>query len=689
MSTDMRARSTPSTRGANWRPDIQGLRALAVALVVIAHVGIPGFEGGFVGVDVFFVISGFLITQLLLREVDKTGSVSIPQFYVRRARRILPAAAIVSITVVAYALAVFPQTRLHQTTTDAAWTSIFAANWHFAASGTDYFSTADPSMFQHYWSLAVEEQFYIVWPILVMLVVPRFGKRGFAWVSGGVFALSLVYSVWSTDAFPEATYFNTGARAFELAAGSLLACLLAQPLQSWIRHAAGLGGFAILVYATLGFTEHTPFPGWQALVPVIGTALLLMAGPYTPTGRVASWAPLRYIGDISFSLYLWHWPVALAVASALPAETGLLISAPLVIAISLVLASLSYRFIEKTFQGWRLPRLRTLWFWPVSVGLVVAVALGSGALGDARFRAQQEQAQEYFDDHGFQDVAGDDIDDVQDTLDEAVEIAESGAPIPPNIDGETIQEAKWSDLVGGACFAGEGERDADICHFGDKDAAEVVAVIGDSHAAMWLPALDIIGKQHGFAVVPFIKLACGAYPVVQDGDGHDQADCDAFRDFTSDAVTELNPDVVILGARGQLDMRDGVEGKTIDEQWAQGVTEQVSAMRKIADTVIALGDVPARPQSEPKDCVDAPGATQEDCIVPGSSTEEHSNRITRPRTEEAGGIYFDTTDFVCADNGCPLFAGDIAIYEDNSHLNRVWVEQVAPALGRELEDVLE
>src|SRR5690606_37121201 len=154
----------------------------------------------------------------------------------------------------------------------------------------------------------------------------------------------------------------------------------------------------------------------------------------------------------------------------------------------------------------------------------------------------------------------------------------SGAPIPPDIDGETIQQAKWSDLVGGDCLAGSGEQDADVCTFGDQKADQTVAVVGDSHAAMWIPALDIIGKDHGFAVVPFIKLACGAYPVVQDADGHNQEDCDAFREFANEEVEALDPDVILLGARGALNMRDGVDGLTVDEQWGDAVTTQVSAM---------------------------------------------------------------------------------------------------------------
>jgi len=688
MSTATTEKPSTARHSAAWRPDIQGLRALAVALVVIAHVGTPGAEGGFIGVDVFFVISGFLITQLLLREVDRTGRVSIAQFYVRRARRILPAATVVTVAVVAYVLITSSRARLGQTAEDASWTSVFLANWHFAASGTNYFSVEDPSLFQHYWSLAVEEQFYLVWPILVLFVVPRFGKRGLALVSAGVFALSLGYSVWSTAAFPEPTYFNTAARAFELAAGALLACVMSSPLSSRWRHAAGLGGLAMLVYATLGFTEQTPFPGWHALVPVVGTALLLAAGPETPTGRVASWAPVRYIGDISFSLYLWHWPVALTVPAAFPTLPPLL-AGLLTVAISLVLASASYHLVEKTFQNWRLPGLRTLWFWPASVVIVICVALGASMLADVRAHAQQRAAQEYFEEHGYQPVEGSDIDEVQDTLDDAVQVAESGAPVPPDLDGDGIRKETWVDVVTRECYASTGDDDTKVCEFGDVDATQTIAVIGDSHAAMWMPALDILGRDHGFRVVPFLKMSCGAYPVVQDAHNLDQNDCDNFREFTSRELEKLSPDAIVIGSRGQFNMRDGVDGKSIDEQWAQAVNDQVTAMRDIAPSVVVLGDIPVRAEPEPKDCVDSPGASQDQCLVEPAGREQASNTITEEQAEAAGASYIDTMPFVCADEMCPLFAGDIAIYEDASHLNRLWVEHVAPAIGRELEEALE
>ena len=182
----------------------------------------------------------------------------------------------------------------------------------------------------------------------------------------------------------------------------------------------------------------------------------------------------------------------------------------------------------------------------------------------------------------------------------------------------------------------------------------------------------------------FVKLACGAYDVVQDGENHSAEDCDAFRDFTHDEVTELDPDAVILGARGMLNMTDR-DGETVDEQWRAGVSDTVDFYQGVSSRVVALGDVPARPDATPQDCVEEPGATQEGCVVTGESLEKHSNDITHHEVATAGAIYLDTEPFVCVEDECPLFAGDVPLYVDDSHLNRLWVEHVAPALGKALD----
>ncbi|MGM1016089.1 MAG: acyltransferase family protein [Actinomycetota bacterium] len=681
-----------ATAGSGWRPDIQGMRALAVGLVVLAHVHLAGFEGGFVGVDVFFVISGFLITQLLLREVDKTGTVSISQFYVRRARRILPAATFVTLCILLYSAIALPVTRLAQNAQDSIWSALFVSNWGFAASDTDYFSTTAPSFFQHYWSLAVEEQFYLLWPLLVLALAPRMRRRTVSLVAAGLLVVSLGWAMLYTAQDSAAAYFNTPARAYELMVGAILACVMTGPLRSRWRHLAGFGGLVLILYSALTFDESTPFPGALALVPVTGTALLLAAGPDTFTGRALSWGPLRYIGDISFSLYLWHWPVALAVQQTLSQEAPFLQRAGLTVAISVALASLTFHFVERPFQRKKVPVFsadrRTLWLWPLSVVVILATALAASTWGTHRQTTEQQQAAEYFDEHGYQDLSPtEDPEAVQADLAEAVDLAEGGAPIPPDYNSESLKEDKWTDLVSTDCYAGAGERSADVCFYGDTEATTTIALVGDSHAAMWAPALDLIGVQHGFRFAVFVKLACGAYDVTQGSDERSAEDCAEFREFTHDEVTALDPDAVILGARGMLHMSDS-EGQSVEEQWRTGVADTVAVYQGIGERVIALGDVPARPDANPQDCVEAPGATQEGCVASGESLERRSNDITHHEVATAGAIYVDTEPFVCVDDECPLFAGDVPLYVDDSHLNRLWVEHVAPALGKQLEDDL-
>jgi len=685
------ASSGTGTRSASWRPDIQGMRALAVGLVVLAHVHLAGFEGGFVGVDVFFVISGFLITQLLLREVQRSGTVSITQFYVRRARRILPAATFVTLVILVYSAFALPTARLGQSTKDATWSAFFASNWGFAAQKTDYFSTDAPSFFQHFWSLAVEEQFYLLWPLVVLFLVPRMPRRVFALVAGALLLASLGWSLWFTSADAAAAYFNTPARAYELMVGAILACVITGPLRSWWRHVAGFAGLGLILYATFAFDETTAFPGHLALVPVIGTALLLASGPDTITGRALAWRPLRYIGDISFSLYLWHWPVALGVQQIMPQSAPYLQQFVLTVGISVALAALTFHFVERPFQRKAVPWVSTgnrpLWMWPLSVALVLLTAFAASSWGVQRMAIEKQQAAEYFEENGYQDLTPtEDPDAVTEDLEKAVDVAEDGAPIPPDYDGETIRDDKWNDLVTSDCYASEGETSADVCYYGDTDADTTIALIGDSHAAMWAPALDLVGKQHGFRVAVFVKLACAPYDVVQDAEGSADA-CLSFREFTHEKVADLTPDAIVLSGRGLLNMTDR-DGQTVEEQWRTGVADTLAFYNDITSSVVVLGDVPARADSTPQDCVEAPGANQEGCVVDGASIEKQSNDITAHEALKADAAYVDTEPFVCVDDECPLFAGDVPLYVDDSHLNRLWVEHVAPALGAELEDEL-
>ncbi|MFJ2753998.1 acyltransferase family protein [Nocardioides sp. NPDC087217] len=671
--------------GSNWRADVQGLRAVAVGLVIAGHAGLSGFEGGFVGVDVFFVLSGFLITTLLLRETDRSGRVSISQFYARRARRILPAATATMLVVLTYSAIVLPQTRTDQIAGDAGWAAVFLANVHFAKEAVDYFNNAAPSPFQHYWSLSVEEQFYVVWPLLVLAValwIPKHHRRrAITALAALVAVVSLAWSLHATAADPTTAYFSTPARAFELAAGALLACVAGRLTRIKKPYAAALGiaGVGTLVYATTNFSEATHFPGWHALVPVLATVALLVAGPATPTGWLLSKQPLRYLGDISFSLYLWHWPILILAPEAIPG--GGVRQLLIMLALILAASAASYHWIEMPFQRHKIPHLtkgrRALALWPAAAALALVAGTSSQAYAGYQVDVAKANAEEWFKENP--DVLETDDKPVTGVLKKTVKAAEEGAPLPPEVEFDATDS--WAER-GGYCYAGYGETKLDgDCVYGDGKAERTVAVVGDSHIGMWLPALDTLAERQHVKLVPFVKLGCAAYGVKQKSSKMTVEECEDFRSWTNEQIAELDPDTIVVGARGMLDMeeRDGV---STEVQWREGVRHGVSAFEKVTPDVRVFADVPAV-DSDPGECLSDARNLLEDCVVKPDGTEVDSNEVTQEALEGTEAAYVDIVDLVCTER-CPLVVGDVVTYYDDSHITATWVDRVTPALGKRL-----
>src|SRR5271168_4832733 len=308
-----------------FRPDIEGMRAVAVGLVVLYHGFHAPFTGGFVGVDVFFVVSGFLITGLLLHEKARTERISISRFYARRVRRILPAATLVVLATVFATYYWLGFIAGNQIAGDAKWTAVFAANIHFGLLGTDYLgSQLPPSPLQHMWSLGVEEQFYLLWPGiflgLVLLVRGRRHRTALAVALVGLIVVSLAWSVIQTSSNATWAYFSPLTRAWELALGALIAVVgpaAVSRVPTWVCQVAALLGLAGIVVSALTLTSSMPYPGWAVAIPVVSSALLIWAGcgnPQTVIGRALSVRPMQWFGARSYSLYLWHWPILMIAA---------------------------------------------------------------------------------------------------------------------------------------------------------------------------------------------------------------------------------------------------------------------------------------------------------------------------------------------------------------------------------------
>lgn len=382
-----------------FRPEIQAMRAVAVLAVVAYHVWPARFPGGYVGVDVFFVLSGFLITGNMVREVARTGRLSLSMFWASRVRRILPASLVaIAVTCVA-ATYLLPPTELHRTADDAVAATLYAINWVLAGQSVQYLApTNDPTIYQHYWSLAVEEQFYLIWPVLIAVVMVvlrqvRRARKGYEPEAGArltrparlallaVFLIlvvaSFLYSLRLAGVDPT-VYFVTTARLWELGIGALLALVpVGFSLPGAVRTAFGVVALALVGYASFAFNDATPFPGLAALIPTGASALLILSGPLPATlglKRLSELPPVQWVGNISYSLYLWHFPVIIiwtAMAGARPGVANGLI----VIAVGIILAACSYCLVENPirYSPWLRARpWTTLLIFAVAMGLTVA-----------------------------------------------------------------------------------------------------------------------------------------------------------------------------------------------------------------------------------------------------------------------------------------------------------------------------
>ena len=344
-----------STR-QQFRPDIEGLRAIAVGLVILFHAFHKPFTGGFVGVDVFFVISGFLITSLLLKEHERAGRISISDFYARRIRRILPASALVVLVTLFGTYHWLGFIAGNSVANDAKWTAIFAANIHFGLVRTDYFGALlPPSPLQHMWSLGVEEQFYVVWPgvflVLVLLLRGARHRKALAGALSSIIAASLIWSVIQTAANQTWAYFSPLTRGWELALGALVAVVtptIARLRPAWVVQALAFAGLACIAIAALLFTSDTRYPGSAVTLPVVGSAVLIAAGcanQRTIVGRGLSVRPMQWLGARSYSLYLWHWPLLVIPAQYATRELSASQNAGWVL-LTVVASAITYQLVE-------------------------------------------------------------------------------------------------------------------------------------------------------------------------------------------------------------------------------------------------------------------------------------------------------------------------------------------------------
>ncbi|WP_088289003.1 acyltransferase family protein [Kineosporia sp. A_224] len=714
MALDLGTRPPPDTaarpaRQDGLRPDIQGLRALAVGLVVAFHVSPSAVRGGYVGVDVFFVISGFLITSHLVTRPPRCAR-DLGAFWARRLRRLLPVALLVLLVTLVASRLVAPALTWAATAREAVASALYVENWVLAQSAVDYLAAdAQPTAVQHFWSLSVEEQFYLGWPLLVgaMLwlsrrdAVRRRLPLGFRGLLGSVMvvvlAASLATSVHLTATDPARAYFVTPTRVWEFAVGGLLAVVVAgradrsTSVPHGVRAALAWAGLAAVLGAGLLYTGATPFPGTAALLPVLGTALVIAAradGPGSPD-RLWRLPGVRWSGDASYSIYLWHWPLVVLVPAATGAALGP-VGAVAVVAATLVLSALTKTHVEDRFRG--LPPAAPLAasYRLAAAGMAVVVLVGGAQLLETRLRDAAARGEVAAALAGGGSCFG------------AAAAVRAPQDCPPAGDRQLVPELGLaaqdrSDAYPDGCFTGAPYDGRATCTYGDGPVK--VALVGNSHAGQWLPALQRLAEKNDWTITTYLISYCTVSRVpLRLATAEQERNCARYADWVLTQTSGSAYDLVVTSERQSAQVRG--------QDWPGTLRAATAAytdyLRQWADsgaTVVVLQDqvVPDDETRRVPECLARNDLDVDACSWPARPpvpTDPDAPRFMDPLYDAARALdhprvrWVDTHDLLCPDGTCRPVVGGVVTLFDGSHYTATYAATMAPVLDERIRRAL-
>ncbi|MGO4703369.1 acyltransferase family protein [Dyella sp. 2RAB6] len=636
-----------------FRGDIEGLRAVAILLVVAAHASVPWLAGGFIGVDVFFVLSGFLITGLLQRELAEQGRIDFGAFYIRRLRRLLPALLLVVLVVSAVAFRLLAPWDQGRQASAAAMASVWLSNIHFALAKLDYFAPGtEANLFLHTWSLGVEEQFYLLWPALLMgvwLLAKRnarsFKDRGVA-VLLAVACASLVAELVLSKRFPQWAFYMMPTRAWQFAAGGLIWALpaMAGEAKSSVRRyiAASLGwvGLALIIGTALCLNGAVPYPGWRAVIPTLGAALVIyagMPGSHVLSAKFLASRPLQGIGRISYAWYLWHWPALLLGGFALD-----WVGAPLLaveVLASLVLAVLTYRYVETPLRhrrGWLTYRHAALL---ASVGLMAAMSMGA-----VLWRNQATAASAR-----------------PDVMRYAKAYKDTPAIYPMGCDDWYKAEA------------------VKFCSFGPTDAEHTAVLMGDSIAGQWSPAMIRAFNRAGWRLLVVTKSSC---PMVDESFFYERirrefTECTHWRSAALELIAEMKPDLLLLSNASNYGFTQS--------QWVDGTARVLQAVAGPVKRVVVLRATPGIRFDGPS-CLATHIGKLDACGAP--YRDPQADRVFAWQQEASARFgnasTLDFNDLICPDATCKAAKGGQVVFRDSQHMTASFAESLGDAVTARL-----
>jgi peptidoglycan/LPS O-acetylase OafA/YrhL len=652
--------------------EIQGLRAIAVIGVVLYHASFKWIPGGFLGVDVFFVISGYLISQMIVKELATTGRISLANFYARRLRRLLPTAILVIITTLAVGRHLVSPIRHKTIAIDAISSIFYGANYRFYFSQIDYLNIGEkPSLFLHFWSLAVEEQFYLFWPLLLLIGWQFFKRFGVFIILVATVAISFYYSLIYTKSNPTFAFYSLPTRAWEFGLGAITFLLLAKLNRFWkfFRFIFGWAGLAGLVYSFITITDSQEFPGAIALIPTIATALIIAAsskGKFFGSFLITN--PLFYgVGAVSYSLYLWHWPVYQLMSEVVGTEFNQ-ISLIIYTIILTTITIATYFVIEKPIRNYkRLGRRASYGFiWGGATSLLatfVAISIMGITLPIISSPSAQGQSS-------------------------VITTKPSPTPTPsiePNANTDIklnfplrtttpITLSVLKDVYfDGKCQSKNEQTQVLKCLYGNPNGLKNIVIFGDSHATQWIPALDAIGLKNNLKITVLTKAGCPAadlYVMYELANKLQKyPECATWR---SNALAEINlnvkPDLIIMAATGSYNI--GSDAKNNLDYWVAGYQSTISNLQKFSDKIMIINDTPHSGTPTALDCLGKNLNNPNNCDLNYSESVAPFDRKTS--LDKIGVQYsipiVDPIPWLCSNLVCPAVLDGIAVYADSSHM---------------------
>ena len=617
--------------------EIQGLRALAVLLVIAFHGKF--LSGGFIGVDIFYVISGYLITGLLLRELRETGSISLSNFYARRIKRLLPSTFLVLVTTAVASFMVMPSSARSVLGRNIVAAALYVSNYVFAWWQNDYQNLGTtPSPIIHFWSLAVEEQFYLLWPLLILLAA-RNGRNSRVFKVLTVVSLaSFSLSLFATPRFPIWSFYSLPTRAWELGLGAIVVLARDFPLElRRVRWISWLALVAIFI-AAFAFNENTLFPGPAALLPTLGAALLLFV--VTDLPAVLSWIlnlrMIQWVGNISYPLYLWHWPALVLPLYVFHAPLSMLQRLG-AITLTFILAGLTHRFVEnplrhihKTFSS--VVRL-------AAIGTLIVSILGIGI-----------------------------------SYSSAKDLHIKGVTRSTALKDITRLPAIYAD----GCQVGKSATNSPPCVYGDIHGAKSIFLFGDSHAAQWFPTLNSIAAKGGFKLVVLTKSSCPAASVqLADHGAFRNAPCQLWRENSFRRIQSEHPSAVIVSNFEHYSPPNGVANAAL--WWRKGVASTMVRLNASTEHSIYIQDTPWPNRDIPSCLLQQ---RESACAVPRPAPE-----LWLSQDFGRSSTIIDPTNWFCS-TLCPAILNGIVVYRDSTHMSVDFAIHLDPFLTKELRVIL-